>query len=231
LAKHQESLPQPGSIIASSFTSPLDCLYLAAIFDPVFTASYPNTRRVQQISLFQAIFRALASPQPYAPHGARLVTLASLKRKYPQSLIVLLPECTASNGRGILTFSPSLLTASPNTKIYPVSLRYSPSDVTTPLPGSYISFFWDLLSRPTHTIRVRIAEAIPMPDSGQSNGISDQVDGPSDERRYSISNEEQEVLDQVAGDLARLGRSKRVGLGVQDKVEFLKLWTKTRRIW
>jgi hypothetical protein len=159
------------------------------------------------------------------------VTLASLKKKYPNSLTVLLPECTTSNGRGILTFSPSLLTAAPNTKIYPVNLRYSPSDVTTPLPGSYISFFWDLLSRPTHTIRVRIAESIPMPDSGQPNGIMDQTDGPNEDRRSSISNEEQAVLDQVAEDLARLGRSKRVGLGVQDKVEFLKVWTKTRRIW
>ena len=44
-------LPGPGTIIASSFQSPLDVLYLAAIFDPVFTASYSG--------LFKMFFDAL----------------------------------------------------------------------------------------------------------------------------------------------------------------------------
>lgn len=44
-----------------------------------------------------------------------------------------------------------------------------------------------------------------------------------------ISEDEQKVLERVAEDLARLGRVKRVGLGVKDKVEFLKVWGKRKR--
>lgn len=39
LARKKKRLPAPSSIIASSFTSPEDALYLAAICDPPFTVS------------------------------------------------------------------------------------------------------------------------------------------------------------------------------------------------
>ena len=44
-----------------------------------------------------------------------------------------------------------------------------------------------------------------------------------------ISAQEQKVLDRVAEDLARLGRVKRVGLDIGDKIDFLKVWLKRRR--
>lgn len=52
------------------------------------------------------------------------------------------------------------------------------------------------------------------------------VDGGED---GEVSAAEQRVLDRVAEDLARLGRVKRVGLDVGDKIEFLKVWLKRRR--
>lgn len=52
-----------------------------------------------------------------------------------------------------------------------------------------------------------------------------------EEEDGDIDVEERKVLDHVADDLARLGRAKRVGLGVKDKINFVKMWTKTRRIW
>ena len=45
----------------------------------------------------------------------------------------------------------------------------------------------------------------------------------------SISAAEKRVLDKVAEALARLGRVKRVGLGVKEKNEFVKAWSKQRR--
>jgi len=246
-------LPQPGTIIASSFTSPIDCLYLAAIFDPIFTASYPSTRLVQRISLFQAILRALLPPQSTPPPNARLVPLSTLVRENPDSSIVVLPECTTTNGRGILRFSPSLLTAPPKTKIFPVSLRYTPSDVTTPIPHTYFSFMWNLCSRPTHCIRVRIAEAVyntsastsrpamPKPKNSYDTNFFDELElsekrvsssdtlVASSEDGEELNTEEKQVLDRVGEDLARLGRVKRVGLGVREKEEFVRAWTKKRR--
>jgi len=251
LAKHQDRLPRAGSLIASSFTSPIDCLYLAAIFDPIFTASYPNTRLVERISLFRAIFRALLGPQLVPSKTARLLSLTTLLKENPDSSVVVLPECTTTNGRAILPFSPSLLTAPAKTKIFPVNLRYTPADITTPVPGAYISFLWNLCSRPTHYIRVRIAEAVyntatsemvsqARTNTFESNFFDDMqmggslssaetLVGNSDGEGMSI--EERRVLDQVAEDLARLGRVKRVGLGVRDKVGFIKAWSKTRKLY
>jgi 1-acyl-sn-glycerol-3-phosphate acyltransferase len=158
-------------------------------------------------------------------------------------VIVVFPECTTTNGKGILPLSPSLLNVPSTTKIFPINLRYSPPDITTPVPGRYWSFLWNLLSQQTHCIRVRIAEAVyntakpgdvssekkdkylvnfldlPEEDSDTSSGMKKRV----------VNAEEQKVLDQVGEALARLGRVKRVGLTVKDKAAFVGAWSKKIR--
>ncbi|KAJ6152197.1 hypothetical protein N7497_006516 [Penicillium chrysogenum] len=242
LKQQQARLPQPGSVIASSFTSPIDAVYLAAIFDPIFTASYPNIRHVERISLLQAILRAFASPSTQPAPGAQMVDISTLVEKYPSRPIVLFPECTTTNGRGILTLSNSLLGVPANTKIFPVSLRYTPMDIVTPIPGSYMSLLWTLLSKPTHCIRVRIAECITNSQNtiGTSSSFStgkstystnylDTLDQNGQEQQVSSS--EKALLDNVGESLARLGRVKRVGLGVKEKQEFSRAWSQSRRTW
>lgn len=160
ISRNPDRLPQEGTVIAASSASPIDALYLAAIFDPVFTASYPKTRLVQPINLFQAIVRAFAYPQEVPPPTAKLVDLGTLLAQYPDRTIAVFPECTTSNGRGILPFSPSLLTCPSMTKVFPVHLRYTAPDITTPVPDAYFDFLWNLCSKPTHYIRTRIAEPV-----------------------------------------------------------------------
>ncbi|EKG10905.1 hypothetical protein MPH_11907 [Macrophomina phaseolina MS6] len=251
LAKQDKKrLPHGGTVIASSFTSPLDALYLAAIFDPIFTISYPSTRLVQRVTCFGAILHALTPPSGVPPPHATLVPLAKLIAQNPDASIVVFPECTTTNGRGILPFSPSLLTVPAKTKIFPVSLRYTPADVTTPVPGTYMKFLWNLCSKPTHCIRVRIAEAVfntagfklettsastgrdqsPGPGSRMSSNAFEGTSlGEGISEYVELNSEEKKVLDRVGEDLARLGRVKRVGLGVKEKSEFIKVWTKRRR--
>lgn len=248
-------LPQPGSVIASSFTSPIDSLYLAAIFDPIFTASYPYTRNVQRITLFEAMLRALYPPAATPPSNAKLVPLKQILAENPDSCVVVFPECTTTNNRGILPLSPSLLTTPPTAKIFPVSLRYNAPDITTPVPGSYFSFLWILNSKPTHCIRVRIAEAVYNKSAKLSAPVSsttsatvtpnsydtnffDSIGSERDTRMSdadtliddedALEPEEKKLLDKVAEDLARLGRVKRVGLGVKEKEEFVRAWAKRR---
>ena len=160
--------------------------------------------------------------------------------------MVVLPECTTTNGRGILPFSPSLLGTPSTAQIFPVNLRYSPADVTTPVPGTYLSFLWNLCSKPTHTIRVRIAEAVynttaNQPVLGQSKQDSYDTNYfasdsgaetlVNDSDGDGLSADERKLLERIGEDLARLGRVKRVGLTVREKAEFVKVWTKTRTIY
>ena len=90
-----------------------------------------------------------------------------------------------------------------------------------------MSFLWCLLSKPTHGIRVRIAEAVVVGASVSGCGRRRVEAGNDDD----LSPSDKALLDNAGEALARLGRVKRVGLGVQDKVGFVRLWTRTRRIW
>ncbi|ETN43007.1 uncharacterized protein HMPREF1541_02165 [Cyphellophora europaea CBS 101466] len=243
LAQHSARLPKAGSIIASTYNSPIDALYLAAIFDPIFAASYPNTRLVQPLTLFQATIRAFSSPssQVQAPPNAKLVDVSTYLAQNPNRVMVLFPECTTSNGRGTLPLSPCLLAASSRTKVHPVHLRYTPADITTPIPHAYGTFLWNLCSRPTHCIRIRIAEAVQ--NSAQNHAASlkasalDSIaDSASDaetlvgtEEDGPQTQEERIFLDKISEALARLGRIKRVGLGVKEKGDFVDMWTKKKR--
>ncbi|KAL6705457.1 Lysophosphatidic acid:oleoyl-CoA acyltransferase 1 [Coniothyrium glycines] len=258
--RQSSNLPKPGTIIASSFTSPLDPLYLAGIFQPIFTRSYPHTRLVERITLLRAILLAFSPPALAPPSTANLVTLKHLTDANPNKIICVFPETTTTNGRGILPLSPSLLSAGGNTKIYPVNLRYTPQDCTTPVPGGYLGYYWRLLGKPTHQMRVRIgfrlynsttqdspakngaAKADKASATGYDTNIFDHPDfrtgndelaashgGMDVDTGGEVSAQEQKVLDRVGEDLARLGRVKRVGLDVQDKIEFLKVWGSRRR--
>lgn len=248
--KHEGRVPQPSNVIASSFTSPIDSLYLAAIFDPIFTVSYPHTRQVHCISLLGAMLRALSKPQEYPPKGARMTDIGTLIAENPQRCIVVFPECTTTNGRGILPFSPSLLTTPPGTKIFPIHLRYAPLDITTPCPGAYWTFLWNVFSQPTHCIRVRIAEVVyntSKPDvvlEKKDKYLTNMLDHLGEDSAMTSSTdtltslsdqigdanaEEKRVLDKVGEALARLGRVKRVGLTLKDKVAFVDAWSKRKR--
>ncbi|KAF1942814.1 hypothetical protein EJ02DRAFT_502537 [Clathrospora elynae] len=268
LSSARNNLPAPGTIIASSFTSPLDPLYLAGIFQPIFTRSYPHTRLVERITLFRAILLAFSPPVISPPPTAKLQSLKQLTDENPGKIVCVFPETTTTNGRGILPLSPCLLGAGGTTKMYPVNLRYTPQDVTTPVPGGYLSWLWGLLSKPTHQMRVRIASRVynstsldspeRRPTSSQNKGlrtgyntnifdhpdfrnegngklglgpgaVGDGVHGDTGYADGDVSAEEQKVLDRVAEDLARLGRVKRVGLGVEEKIQFLKIWGSRKR--
>lgn len=222
----RERVPHPGSIIAANFTSPVDAIYLAAIFDPVFTVSYPGERKVRRIGLLSAVMMALAPVTTGPPAGAKLVDLKDLVKQYPDRVIAVFPECGTTNGKAILPFSPSILTSPADVHIFPVSIRYTPSEITTPIPGQWFRFLWALLSRPTTCIRVRIAE-------GQINKAATKTseNTGSGDLTYrgganaSINSEEQKLLDWIGEALARLSRVKRVGLTLKDKAAFVRAWS------
>ncbi|KAK3308278.1 uncharacterized protein B0T15DRAFT_572483 [Chaetomium strumarium] len=244
-------VPHPKSIIAANFTSPIDALYLAAVFDPVFVAATPTSRRVRRIGLFSAVCAALSpsaqlsakvfdsqewegGEKDTASASASSSSLSELVARYPGRVIALFPECGTTNGKGVLPLSPCLLTAPADSAIFPVNMRYTPPDVTTPVPGlkGWASFLWKLLGRPTHCIRVRIAEG-KFNTAAAPNGVSDDEMAALDsdglkQRKVAPTAEEQKLLDQVAEALARLGRAKRVGLTLEDKKRFVAAWSKRK---
>ena len=197
------------------------------------------------------MLRAFLPPQEKPHPRARLVDLHTMLSENPNQPVVVFPECTTTNGKGILPLGPSLLPAPRKTKVFPVSLRYTAPDITTPIPASFGTFLWNLCSQPTHYIMVRIAEAI-YNTSATSPGTSPAAnvlsyktnifDSLSEDTSSSVETltadnaeiqgrlqtEGRSFLDKVAEALARLGRVKRVGLGVREKQDFVQSWTKSR---
>ena len=221
-----DRFPHPGSVIAANFTSPIDAVYLSAIFDPVFTISYPGTRLVKRVGLLGAIANALGPVRTAPPPGANLVSIADLLRDCPGRVVAVFPECGTTNGKAILPFSPSVLSAPADVHIFPVSLRYTPSDVTTPVPGQWFRFLWNLLSRTSTLVRVRVAEGQANSSAVSTNGGSSsavETPGGAKSRRAdgNVSANEQKVLDRIGEALARLSRVKRVGLTLEDKAAFV----------
>ncbi|KAI1864993.1 uncharacterized protein JN550_008539 [Neoarthrinium moseri] len=229
--KSIERIPYEGTLIAAQFTSPIDALYLATIFDPIFTVSYPGTQKVTRISTLGAILRALAPVQLAPPSPKNLTSLRGIVENNPHRVVVVFPECSTTNGRGLLPLSPSLLSAPADTKIFPVSLRYTPQDITTPIPGAYFGFFWELLSRPTHYVRVRIAEAVTTKSEAVTGkpAALDSEDEDADPGEDPITPEGRQLLDHIGETLARLARNKRVGLTLRDKAAFVEAWGKRRK--
>ncbi|KJZ77218.1 hypothetical protein HIM_03539 [Hirsutella minnesotensis 3608] len=224
----RERVPHPGSVIAANFTSPIDAVYLAAIFDPIFTVSYPGSRKLRKVGLLSAVIRALGAVQTGPPEYADLVEIEDLLNEYPGRVIAVFPECGTTNGKAILPFSPALAECPPNAHIFPVSIRYAPSDVTTPVPGRWFRFLWDLLSQPTTCIRVRIAEGRCKETTGSgSNGTVAATNGNGNLKQRKaagseLTSDEQKLLDRIAEALARLSRVKRVGLTMNEKAAFVE---------
>ncbi|KAI0552216.1 hypothetical protein F4679DRAFT_102926 [Xylaria curta] len=223
-----DRFPRERAVIAAQFTSPVDAVYLAAIFDPIFVVSYPGTRKVQRVSLFRAMALALAPPTTAVPRMG-LITLRALVEQNPHRVIAVFPEMTTTNGKGILPFSPSLLSCPADATIFPVSMRYTPADITTPVPGAWMPFLWNLLSKPTHYIRVRVAEGVSN-TSVATNGVThpemEDRAGSGGDGGEDVTPEERRLLDHVAESLARLARNKRVGLTLSDKAAFVEVWSK-----
>jgi hypothetical protein len=257
-------MPTAGSVVAASHTSPLDILYLATILDPIFTQSYPGTKLVRPISLQAALLSCFTAPVLAPPPASQLTTLTAITAQNPNRITVVFPEATPSNGRAILTLTPALLSASPRTKIYPVSLRYTPADIVTPLPGlaPALHFVWTLLSSSTHCIRTRIGAVVRNPPADAVASSKTSINGAANragransstssssgyESNYfdtlaasardedmrpdedGLVEPERKVLDMVADSLARLGRVKRVGLGVREKARFVDVWRRGSR--
>ena len=201
------------------------------------------------VGLLGAIMAAFAPPSgpTSSPESSAIVattTLAELCKKYGDTrIIAVFPEATTTNGRGVLRFAPCLDTLHGDVEIFPVSLRYSPADVTTPVPGTYGYTLFALLARPTHCIRVRIGEVLRNNSSDDRGGeefagdSSDTVtDGLNGGGGGSGGRGEKEGMDKQsrlsergAEALARIARSKRLNLGVKEKMAFVEAWSRNKR--
>lgn len=73
-------------------------------------------------------------------------------------------------------------------------------------------------------------EEAPLRNSYQTNLLDDlHPRAPlRQESEGELNDSEKKVLDHIGEALARLGRVKRLGLGLEDKAKFVQVWSKRR---
>jgi len=181
------------------------------------------------VSLFTAL-RLSGKVPPYVANGPPGATLDLIRKKANKPLVVF-PECTTSNGRGLLRFANVFQGEKIPTKAYQVfvmCIRYDPP--TTMKPTLTHSIAGDTLNPLSHafslctalssqTMSVRLLAPSESPSS-QLFMVNEVITGVTGEDQLSEA---------CASLIAQIGKMKRTGMGWEDKAALLELYQTKRK--
>lgn len=138
--------PRGGDIVVANRSSPLDVLLLAWAYPTALFASFDADMLFVERPIFSAILDAFNLSRSQKGQN-----IDDFTKRHGTRVIVVFPECTASNNRGVLAFQPVMLDDA-----FVTAIKYSnPPTITTAVPGSYRAFLWALLCVPFHECRLR----------------------------------------------------------------------------
>ena len=140
--------PTGGDVVVANRSSPIDVLLLLWVYPTALFTTSDRAGLVAERSTLGAIADAfLLENRP----GRAGTTLAVLRKRHRNRVIVVFPEGTASNNRGVLAFGQVAIG-----EAFVTAIKYNnPPTVTTAVPGSYGAFVWALTSVPLHGCRIR----------------------------------------------------------------------------
>ncbi|OSD04340.1 hypothetical protein PYCCODRAFT_1466301 [Trametes coccinea BRFM310] len=199
----------------------------AAISSPSTRTPTARIRIVgfRQVSLLSMVTLTGQPPLAADSVGGKAETLETIRSKADRPVVVF-PECTTSNGRALLRFAevfgdvklPVL-----KYKVFVMCVRYDPPTTFAPtlshsIPSTYLNplphIFRLASSLAPLTLSIRLLAPSESPSSG-SFLLSEFLTGGI----YPDP-----LAECCAALMAQIGRVKRVGLGWEDKVAFLKLY-------
>ncbi|KAI0347399.1 hypothetical protein BDW22DRAFT_1404954 [Trametopsis cervina] len=205
----------------------------AAISSPSTRAPTPRARVLgfRTVSLLAAISATGTTPSsPDADADVAYSSLEEIRSKADRPLVVF-PECTTSNGRGLLRFAdvfPRVQVPVQAFRVFVMCVRYDPP--TTLAPTLSHSIASSALNPLAHvfklttclaplTLSIRLLAPSESPSSG-SFLASDHAAGLRSD----------DVLSECcAAVVAQIGKMKRVGLGWEDKAAFLEFYRGKRK--
>jgi len=187
-----------GSLIVANHQSVLDIVYLALKYDPVFVTCFPDTENVEPIGFIKALWRC--TRRPLLAPMSKTYPLNEVVHRNPSRIVAVFPEGTTTNGRALLCFTSCLKSLSRSkVNIYICYLRYSPADISTPIPPTFLIHLWKICSLPSRELNIR-RQAMPL--------VADEDDTTA----------------AVVNAITRLGRLRKVGLNLKNKVAFWDKW-------
>ncbi|KZT12802.1 uncharacterized protein LAESUDRAFT_733399 [Laetiporus sulphureus 93-53] len=193
---------------------------------PIQRVPFVGFRRASLLS----ILRATGNVPSTASATPEFQTLEQIRSQADRPIVVF-PECTTSNGRGLLRFAELFPDAQlPVTafKVFVMCVRYDPPTIfcptlSHPIPSAKMNPLPQLFSLSTslvpHTMSIRLLTPSESPSS-RSFLASDFLTG---------NKVEDELTEVCASLIAQIGKMKRIGLGWEDKAAFLEFYNHKRR--
>ena len=140
------SKPKAGDIVIANMTSPIDVMLLVYLYPSALFTAGDIEMLYQPQSALSAFFARF-----YTTRVRKGVPIQDLRRQYKDRVIIICPEATTSNNRGLLSFCPLMVDSA-----FVVSIKYNnPPYLATPLPGQQLNFFWGLTSLLSHHCRIK----------------------------------------------------------------------------
>ncbi|KDR83847.1 hypothetical protein GALMADRAFT_54978 [Galerina marginata CBS 339.88] len=179
----------------------------------------------RQVSLVSLInYTGHVPPYGSARPGSKSLTLEELRRRSSRPIIIF-PECTTSNGRGLLRFCDVFLQNVPvkDYQVFIMSIRYDPPTDLAPtlthtIPSTFLNPLPHVFSLTTSLslAQLSIRRLAPSESPGSRLFITSEV--------LSDYAGEDPLSETCASLVAQMGKLKRTGLGWEDKSNFLQFY-------
>lgn len=202
-----------GDVIICNSLSYIDILYFLFRFNPTFVKVYENGK-VKPISVKEALADTGSYPTLKEEEGA--VTIKELSKSCQEKKngpIVVFPEGTTTNGKGILKFVPvfSDITTDDNLPIHIYSIKYAFSGHNLSFTvGSKIPHLFRTCCQLYNTMTIKYLDS----QESKFTEIAAQADLPNADTEGQLGAHASKLIGQIL-------RVRKTGLNVRDKCEFL----------
>ncbi|THV08654.1 hypothetical protein K435DRAFT_641943 [Dendrothele bispora CBS 962.96] len=175
------------------------------------------------VSLLTMISRCGNTP-PYSIPNTKPRTLEDIRWTAKQP-IVLFPECTTSNGRGLMRFADvfNLPASVRGWNIYIICVRYDPPTAFTPtlshsIPSNVLNPLLHMFSLTTSTAPLTMSVKLLAPSDSPSSPtfVASEVLGDSSKK--------DQLTEACASLIAQIGKLKRMTMGWEDKSRFIEFY-------
>lgn len=142
-------IPKSGDVLIVNQSSPIDIMILTYLYPSAIFTSCDSEMLFETQSALSAFMARFNCKR--VRKGCTINDLLSDRSRFQDRVIVVFPECTTSNNRGLLAFCPLMLD-----RAFVMSIKYNnPAYLSTPIPKTYWSFLWALASLLSHSCRLK----------------------------------------------------------------------------
>jgi len=210
-----------GDVVVCNCQSYVEVLYFLFKFNPTFIKIYENGK-VKPISFLEAIKITGSYPELKEEEG--IVTLKDIIKESKEKKtgpIVVFPEGTTTNGKGLLKFLPVFKDFTPKDElvlhVYSIKYQFYGHNVSYTV-GSKFAHLYNLCTKIHHAMTVKYLSA----EESQFNDIAAQADLPNSVVEGQLGAHISKLIGQVL-------RIRKTGLSAKDKQEFLDYYNEINK--